>query len=482
MFEQDLKSSAIKGAFWTALEKISRQVIQFIIGIILARLLLPEEFGIVGMLAIFIAVAQTFSDSGLASALIQKKDCSDEDYSTVFYFNVIVALCLYAVIFFTAPLIAEFYHMPVLKDVARVVALSIIISSFTTVQNTRLTKGLRFKEQSFISMTSMLATGIVGLVFAFNGFGVWALVFQALAGQVCTSISIWIISKWMPKFVFSKESFRQLWGFGYKILVSSLINTIYTNIYTLVIGRSFSSTDVGYFNRGKQFAFLPVQIVQDMAIKVNYPILAKVQDDNERLLRAYRKLMSIPLYLLYPILIGLATMAPWLIPLLIGDKWIPCVPILQILCLGYMFTPLTHLNLNLLYVKGRTDLVLKLELIKKPIAFLILFSTIPLGLMWMIAGKALYEFVAFSFNCYYTGKILGYGELKQLRVLLPIFINCAIMFIVINIAMYPFESPEVKLCIGIPTGIISYIIYSIATKNNCLKEIIGIAKTITKRI
>lgn len=481
MSKKDLKSSAISGAFWTALEKISRQVVQFIIGIILARLLLPEEFGIVGMLAIFIAVAQTFSDSGLASALIQKKDCNDKDYSTVFYFNVIVGLFSYAIIFFAAPLIAKFYNMPVLKDVVRVVALSIVIVSFTTVQNTRLTKELRFKEQSFISMMSMLSTGIVGLVLAFKGFGVWALVFQALAGQFCSSISIWIVSKWMPKFVFSKESFKQLWGFGYKILISSLINTIYSNIYTLVIGKSFSPTEVGYFNRGKHFAFLPVQTIQDMTIKVNYPILAKVQDDDERLLRAYRKLMSVPLYVLYPILIGMATTAPWLIPLMIGDKWAPCIPILQILCLGSMFTPLTHLNLNLLYVRGRTDLVLKLELIKKPIAFLILFSTIPFGLIWMIVGKALYEFIAFSFNCYYTGKILGYGELKQLKVLLPIFVNCAIMSTVMTIAMYPFDSPGTKLCIGIPTGIISYTIFSVVTKNSCFKEIIEIAKTIRIR-
>lgn len=477
----DLRSNAITGAFWTIIDKSSRQVIQFVIGIILARLLAPEDYGIIGMLGIFIAIATTFTNSGLSSALIQKKECSDADYSTIFFFNFVVALAFYLLIFACAPLIADFYQIPLLKSVTRVIALQLIITGLTTVQATRLTKDLRFKEQSIISICSMLLSGSVGLIMAFCGWGVWALVFQTLVAQVVTSACTWYVSKWTPKLIFSKESFSRLWGFGSKILGSSLINTLYGNLYTLIIGKAFSPSQVGFYNRGNQYALLPVQTIQDMALTVNYPVLAKVQDDNERLLRAYKKLMSVPLYILYPVLTGLAVTAPYLIPLMIGDKWQPCVPILQILCFGYMFSPLTHLNLNLLYVKGRTDLVLKLELIKKPIAFLILFISIPFGLIWMIVGKALYEFIAFSFNCYYTGKILGYGEIKQLKVLLPIFINCGIMAGIVFCSMIPFSSNLTKVCVGTLSGIITYLLVSVVTRNECYMELKNIAISYIKK-
>ena len=322
----------------------------------------------------------------------------------------------------------------------------------------------------------MIVTGATGITLAYNGWGVWALVFQTLAGQIVTSACIWYSSRWMPKLEFSKESFKQLWGFGSRLLGSSLINTIYSNLYTLVIGKKFSSTEVGYYNRGDHFALLPTQAFQDMAVKVNFPILAKMQDDDERLLNAYKKLLSVPLYILYPVLVGLAITAKPLIIVLIGEKWLPCVPIMQVMCIGYMFTPLTHINLNLLYVKGRTDLVLKLELIKKPIAFLILFASIPFGIIIMVIGKAIYEFVAFSFNCYYTGKILNYGEWKQLKILLPTFINCAIMAAAVYASMLPFTTPILKLCIGIPVGIISYLIFSIVTKDAAYLEVREIVK------
>lgn len=475
MAEADLKSKAIGGALWTAVEKFIRQGAQFVIGIVLARILAPDDYGIVGMLAIFIAIANTFADSGLSNALIQEQDCTDDDYSTIFYFNVAVALGCYALLFLSAPSVASFYEMPVLTDVMRVVSLSIIISGLTAVQNTRLTKQLRFRLQSKISIVSVFVTGATGLILAFRGWGVWALVFQALAGQIFTSVCVWCYSKWIPKLRFSVNSFRQLWRFGSKLLCSSLINTLYQNLYTLVIGKCFSPAQVGYYNRGNGYASIPVNTVTDMSLKVTYPILAKLQDDDERLLRAYSKLLRMPLYILYPILTAIAVTSAPLIEFMIGEKWLPCAPLLSILCIGGMFTPLTQINLNLLYVKGRTDLVLKLELIKKPIAFLILFASIPFGIIVMVVGKALYEFVAFSFNCYYTGKILNYGELRQLRDLLPIFINCAVMAGVMAIAMTSVCSPWIKFIVAIPCGLFSYWIFSILTKDTSyieLKEIL----------
>ena len=476
MSEKNLKSSAVNGAIWTGIEKFSRQAVQFVIGIILARLLPPNDFGVIGMLAIFIAIAQTFTDSGLSSALIQKKDRTEVDCSTIFYFNIGVGVLFYLLLYATAPLIADFYNMPILIDVTRVVALSIILSGLTAVQNARLTIDLRFRTLSLIALISMVVTGATGLALAYSGWGVWALVFQALAGQMVTSICTWYCSRWIPKLEFSMKSFKQLWGFGSKLLVSGLINTIYGNLYTLVIGKKFSSAEVAFYNRGNHFALLPAQTVQDMAIKVNFPILAKMQDDDERLLGAYKKLLTVPLYILYPVLVCMAVTAEPLVIVLIGEKWLPCVPIMQVLCIGYMFSPLTHINLNLLYVKGRTDLVLKLEFIKKPIAFLILFASIPFGIIVMVIGKAIYEFIAFSFNCYYTGKILNYGEWKQLKLLLPTFINCAIMAAVIYLSMLPFTLPIVKLCVGVSVGLISYWLFSIATKDAAYGEVREIVK------
>ena len=476
MSEKNLKSSAVNGAIWTGVEKFSRQAVQFVIGIILARVLSPDDFGVIGMLAIFIAIAQTFTDSGLSSALIQKKDRTEVDCSTIFFFSIGVGVLFYLLLYATAPLIADFYNMPILTDVTRVVALSIILSGMTAVQNARLTIDLRFRTLSLIAIISMVVTGATGLALAYSGWGVWALVFQALAGQIVTSVCTWYCSRWMPKLEFSMTSFKQLWGFGSKLLVSGLINTIYGNLYTLVIGKKFSSAEVGFYNRGNHFALLPAQTVQDMAIKVNFPILAKMQDDDERLLGAYKKLLTVPLYILYPVLVCMAVTAEPLVIVLIGEKWLPCVPIMQVLCIGYMFSPLTHINLNLLYVKGRTDLVLKLEFIKKPIAFLILFASIPFGIIVMVIGKAIYEFIAFSFNCYYTGKILNYGEWKQLKLLLPTFINCAIMAAVIYLSMLPFTLPIVKLCVGVSVGLISYWLFSIATKDAAYGEVREIVK------
>lgn len=456
MAEGSLKNKVIGGMAWTGIEKIVNKAVNFLIGIALARMLAPTDYGVIGMLAIFIAVANTFTDSGLSNALIQKQDRTEKDFCTIFYFNIVVAIGFYLALFFASPYIAQFYNMPILEDVTKVVALSLIITGFTAVQRTRLTIDLRFQTQALISVISLLVTGAVGLILAYLGFGVWALVFQALAGQLISSICIWYCSRWMPKLIFSKTSFKQLFGFGSKLLCSSLINTIYGNLYTLVIGKAFSPADVGFYNKGNEYALLPTQAMQDMTLKVNYPILAKMQDDNERLLRAYRKLLRTPLFLLYPVLTVIAVTAEPLIEVMIGPKWLPCVPILQVLCFGYMFSPLTHINLNLLYVKGRTDLVLKLELIKKPIGFAILFATLPFGIYAMVIGKAAYEFIAFSFNCYYTGKILNYGEIKQLRVLVPVFVQIAVMGVVTHFAMIPFDGSVAKVAVGIVTAAVVY--------------------------
>lgn len=463
-------NKAISGMAWTGLDKLASYAIQFVISIVIARLLMPSDFGIIGMLSIFIAIAQTFLDSGFANALIQKKGRTEVDYATVFYFNVAISIVLYLMFYFSAPFIASFYDIPVLTDVTRVVGLSLVINGLVIVQTAKLSIELNFRLQAIASIVSVLISGLIGLWLAYTGWGVWALVYQTVSQSIIRALILWGFAKWKPLLVFSFESFRQLFSFGSKLLVSGLINTIYTNIYTLVIGKAFSAAEVGFFNQGNHFSRFPMQVVQDVVLKVNYPILSELQDENERLIHAYKKLLRTPMFILFPIMIGICAVASPLIEVLLGEKWLPCVPVLQVLCVGYMFTPLTTINLNLLYVKGRSDLVLKLEFIKKPIAFLILFTSIPFGLIWMCVGKALYEFIAFSFNCYYTKKLLNYGIWKQMKELLPIFVNVAIMFIIVTLCMTLVEPPFMKLLIGISAGVFSFVSFAFLTKDESLND------------
>lgn len=468
---ENIKKKSMKGMAWTGVSRLSKQVIQFSIGILLARQLMPEDYGIIGMLAIFIAIAETFLDSGFASALIQKKDRTEVDYSTVFFFNVVISLVLYAIIFVFAPWIADFYSIPVLTDVTRVVSLALIINGLTIIQTAKLSIELNFHLQAIADIFSVLIGGLLALYLAYHGWGVWSLVFQGVSSAAIRALVLWVFSRWRPLWAFSYKSFRRMFSFGSKLLCSGMINTIYDNLYTLVIGKAFMASQVGFFNRGDHFAQLPTKTIQEMVVKVNYPILSSMQDDEAKLTATYKKLLAAPMFLLYPILTLLIVLAAPLVEVLIGAKWLPCVPILQIICIGCMFDPLTHINLNLLYVKGRTDLVLKLEFIKKPIGFLLLFVSIPFGVFWMCAGRSLYSLIAYVFNCYYTDKMIHYGFSSQMKVLLPIIFRSILMGIVVFFVIQCFDNLWVKLFIGSISGAVSYTLSCILSKDNTFVEV-----------
>lgn len=477
MSEDSLKNKAVSGAMWRMFEIIVCQVVAFGIGIILARLLSPEDYGAVGMLAIFFAVANCFKDCGFGTALVQNKNRSEEDYSTAFIFNVASSLAIYFIFFITAPLIAAFYDMPILTDITRVSALSFILSGLTGVQYAKLNIDMNFKFRSQMSILGQVLSGITGLTLAYMGFGVWALVLQGLIAGVITGIVLWLNSGWKPKLLFSTAAFKRLWKFGANMLGSGIINTVYNNLYTLVIGKCYDPASVGMYNRANGYASLPSTVIMDMSLGVNFPILAQLQDDRDRLLSAYERLLKVPIYVLYPLLIGLVVLAEPLIQVMIGEKWLPCVPYLQILCGGYMFYPLNGLNVNLLMVKGRPDLVLKLDYIKKPIGILMLVAAIPFGINWMMVGKALYSLIVYSMNCYYTDKILDYGFLKQIKVLIPIIINSLVMGAAVFLVILFLESNVLKLAIGIPVGVIAYTSVGWIRRDEALFEIINIIKS-----
>ena len=449
-------SKAASGMAWTLIERMSVQVCQFVIGIVLARLLLPSDYGTVGMLAIFMAIAQSLLDSGFNRALIQKKNRTNVDYSTVFYFNLIISLFVYVVFFCIAPYIADFYRTPILTEVSRVVFIAVIVNAFSLVQTAKLTIELNFRLQSLASVISVVSSGILGIVLAYIGYGVWALVAQGVSSAFVRTVILWIFSHWKPIFVFSIDSFKELFSFGSKLLVGDFIHTIYTNMYTLVIGRSFNSSDVGYYNRANGYAALPYSVFSQVVNKVMFPILSEKQDDNVALLNVYNKLFRTPMFFYTPLMFGIAALAKPLICIMIGEKWLNCVSLLQILCIGLVFSPMTAINLNLLYVKGRSDLSLKLDLIKKPIGIAILFASLPFGLWWMCFGKAFYDFVAFVMNCYYTKKLLDYGAIEQLKSISSILIVSILMYLVIYGICSFLTSYIMMLIVGIIIGFSFY--------------------------
>ncbi|MDE6272753.1 MAG: lipopolysaccharide biosynthesis protein [Muribaculaceae bacterium] len=456
----EIKNKAFKGVAWSSLEQFVTQIVQFIIGIVLARLLLPQDYGLVGMLSIFLGISALFINSGFSQALIQQKDKSPEDYNTVFTFNVGVALTMYLILFICAPYIAHFYSQPKLTAITRVYSLNLIISSLASVQSTILSIRLNFEALSKVSIISLIISGITGITLAYLGWGVWALVYQGIVAASINAITLFALCRWIPSFSFSTKSFKNLFSFGSKLLGSSLINTIYENINSFVIGKAFNASELGYYNRAQGFSSIPPGIITSIIIKVNYPILVKYQDDHEKLISTYSSLLRVPLFILYPIMFGLAVLAVPFIVTLVGEKWLPAAYLLPILCFTGLWSPLTHINLNLLYVKGRSDLVLKLEFIKKPIAFALLFASIPLGIKGICGSVALYSFIAFSFNCYYTGKILNYGFWKQIKEILPFFGYSVVMALGVWVVTLPFSNNLVKLAVGIPTGIVTY--YAIA--------------------
>lgn len=475
--QQEVKSRAMKGFAWSGLQTVATQILQFALGIVLARLLLPEDYGVVGILAVFSFVAAIFLDSGFASALIQKKDRTDLDYSTVFYFNLLIACLFYAAMWVSAPYLADFYHIPILKGITRLAMLSVLIGSFNIVQTTKLKIDLNFRVLAVASIVSLVTSGAAGILLARHGFGAWGLAWQGVIATLITTVILWYKSKWHPQLAFSIESFKRLFGFGSKLLCSNVMSAIYQQIYPLVIGRCFSPAHVGYFNRANGYANLPSNTMVSMVLGVSFPVLSRYQDDNNQLLSVYKQMLRMPMFILVPILVGLAALAEPLIEVMIGAKWLPCAPYLQVLCLGSIFTPLSLMNINLLNVKGRSDLVLRLDFIKKPVAFLMLFAMIPFGIMAMCIWRAVYEIFAFMLNCYYTKKILGYGLWRQAGELLPIMLYALVMGVTVRFVAMLFSSPLMKLLVAVPTGIFVYFGVAALSSDESLRKTYCIIKS-----
>lgn len=477
----DLKQKTISGVSWSFVEQILVRGFNFVIGIILARLLDPADYGLIGMIGIFMAISQIFIDGGFANALIQCKEVTEKDLSTVYIINICVSLFFYAILFFGAPYIAAFYDQPLLKSLTRWFALILIIGSLAAVHGTILTIRVDFKTKSYISTIGAVISGIVGVVCAYKGMGVWALVVQSLTSSVAGTLLTILFVKWKPKLIFSIESFHKLFSYGSKLLVASLISTIYSNIYPLIIGKRFSASDVGNFSRADQFPSLCSTTVGGVLNRVAFPVLSRIQDDDSRLLRAYEKYIQFSSFIIFPLILGLCGIARPLISLLLTDKWIHCVPLMQILCFSLLFDGIILINLNLLYVKGRSDLVLKLEIIKKSIAFSILIITSFFSIRVMCYGRVLYALIALYLNTVYTKKILNYTLWQQLKTIFPyLFAAMIVMFAALGICHF-IHSNWLALLLSIICGSIIYICIGKSLNLYALNEAYSYIYSIIKR-
>lgn len=422
-----LKQKTISGLVWSFVENISYQAVSFIIGVVLARLLSPKEFGLIGMTAIFMAVSQTFVDSGFGQALIRKNDCSQKDYSTVFFFNLVAGLFCYGVLFAAAGPIGIFFKEPKLPWLIRVLSLNIIIGSLSAIQGTILVKNVDFKRKTIISVTSAIISGGLGITLAYQGWGVWSLAWQIVCQSLVSSVILWATSRWRPVLLFDYAAFKEMFHFGSKLLVSSLIDTIYRNIYYLVIGKYFSAAELGYYTRADGFKKIPSENLSGIVGRVGYPVLVTMKDDDVRLKEGYKKLIKSSMLISFVLMIGMAASARSMVLFLIGEKWLPAVIYLQMLCFVGMLYPIHALNLDMVNVKGRSDLFLRLEIIKKLLAIPIIIIGIIFGMKIMIIGMMVNSVIAYYLNSYWSGKMVSYPIKEQIKDIMPSLVLALVM-------------------------------------------------------
>lgn len=428
MSEESLKRKTINSILWKIGETGGNQIIQFAISVVLARLIMPDQFGLIVELTVFIAIARIFIDSGFSNALIRKNNRTQEDCSTVYWFNIIVAIVCYWIIFFCAPLVARFYDEPQLTSILRVTAIGIVIGSFAGVHRTLLTADMDFKSLTQFNILGLIISGLTGIALALKGFQVWALVAQNLMGTILGTIFVICKVRWKPWFKFCRNSLKEFFGFGSKLLASALLDTLYSNVYSIVIGKVYKPADLAFYSRAQNLMQITSATPTYTLQSVTYPALCKLQDNNELLAEGYRKMIRISSFVVIPLTLGLGAVAFPFINVVYTDRWIFAATLLSIICFGQLLLPIHALNLNYLIVKGRSDLVFRLEIIKKIQAVVVLCFTVPIGLEAMCWGSVINSYISLLYNTYYTRKLLKLSIIRQLGDIWPTLLLGLIMF------------------------------------------------------
>lgn len=474
--QENLKDKAIHGFAWSAIDNFANQGILFVISVFLARILSPSDYGLIAMISIVLAISNCFINSGFGNALIRKTDLSDEDCSTAFYFNILVASGCYLLVFMVAPFVADFYERPILTPILRWQAVTLILGSFIIVQKSIINKKIDFKTTAKISTISNILSGIIALIMAYNDFGVWSLVGMGISQSLFQLILFWFYSSWRPQFIWSKKSFDYLWHYGSKLLASGLLDTVFVNIYPIVIGKMFSPMSLGYYTRAQGFAQLPSSNLTSIIQRVTFPLLSSMQTDDERLSNNYRRLLRMSAFVIFPLMLGLAAVADPLINVLLTGKWAQTIIYLQIICFAMMWYPIHAINLNLLQVKGRSDLFLKLEIIKKIMAVVVILCSVPFGVIGICYGSVVSSLLSLTINTYYTGKLIKVGLLVQLKDLFPTIMNSLIMCGIVILFIHLLENQLVSLIGGISLGIVYFLSSSYLMKSKELEELIYVIR------
>lgn len=438
--QESLKSKTVKGTFWSAADAFLGQGVTFIVGIILARMLTPAEYGLIGIVLIFTIVLSGVVDSGFSNALIRKKDTTDDDYNTMFITNMAISLAMFLLLYLSAPLIAQFFSRSELVDLCRVMGLILIIQALSITQTTILTKQIDFKTKTKASFITAIASGVVGVGMAYADFGVWALVGQQISKSAFYTIMLWILVRWWPKLSFNKDSFHYMWGFGWKLMVSGILNNIWNQMYQVVVGKFYSPATLGQYTRSKEYAGIFSQNFTLIIQRVSYPALAEVQDDTIKMVQAYRKVIKVSMFITIVCMILLGAISEPLLYCLIGPQWGEAASYLPLICLSMVLYPLHSINLNMLQIQGRSDIFLYLEIIKKIIGVVPLLLGIFVNIYWMLWGVVVTGVIAFFLNSYYTGKKLNYNSWMQLKDISGSFALSFIIAIVVYFMKYlPFS-------------------------------------------
>lgn len=473
-----LKNKAIFGAIWVLFDKIINQAGSFVLLIYLSQILSPSDFGLIAMLTIFLAVAQSLIDSGFSQALIQKSTkVTVDDLSTVFYVNLLASILLYFLLYALAPSIAIFYNQPELTLLSRVLFVVVIINALSLVPKTKLSIAIDFKTQGLINSVAMIASTIVAVYMVRDDFGYWSLVGMNLSKALINSILLIIFSRWYPKWVFSIESFKLLFSFGSKLMFAGVISTIVQNLYTILIGRYFNPTQVGYFQQGYNYTNILSNTLSSIVQGVTYPVMTSIQKDKNRLVQMYIKVMGMVTFLTFPVFVGFAAIAEEFVLIFLGEKWSPIVPILIILSFARVISPISSLNMNILNARGRSDLFLKADLIKIPVIIIALFIAIPFGIVAVAMAQLFSVVISFFINTYYPGKLFNFGAKQQLIQASPIIIASIIMYLAVSLV--ELDSLSLQLVIKTMVGVFVYILTCWCLNVRALKEIILIMKKIS---
>lgn len=475
-----MASKTFTNLLWKFAERIGAQGVKFIVSLVLARLLLPSDYGTIALISIFISIMNVFIESGLGTALIQKKDADDLDFSSVFYFNLMMCIILYLAMFFCAPLISSFYNNEELTPIIRVLSLTLIVSGLKNVQQAYVSRKMIFKKFFFATLGGTIGAAVLGIFLAYKGYGVWALVAQQLFNVTVDTFILWISVKWRPIFKFSIKRLKSLFSYGWKLLVSSLLHTVYMDIRSLIIGKKYSADDLAYFNKGSEFPTFITSNINASIDSVLLPVMSSAQSEVERVKLITRRSIMISSFLMWPLMLGLAGVAQNLIPLLITEKWLPCVPFLYIFCFNYGTEPLSTANLNAIRALGHSDYILKMEIIKKIIALAIVIAAVPFGVMGIALSSTVYTFVSIFINTFPNKKLLNYSLWEMIKDVFPSLIISFIMFIIVFFMNYLPINSTILLVLQILVGAVFYISLAYFFKMEAFNYSITIIKNFRK--